>query len=139
MEYVKDSGIMLDKDYPYTAVQDKCKGTTSAVKILDHKKPWSLLSNNTETVKETLATLGPLSISVDAYRWQFYISGVFNDCHDNEVDHSVLLVGYQEDGTWIVKNSWSDAWGEQGYIRIANKGSACLIRNHVIIPHLATA
>lgn len=52
------------------------------MKILDHKKAWSLLPNNTETVKETLATLGPLSISVDAYQWQFYISGVFNNCHD---------------------------------------------------------
>ncbi len=88
-------------------------------------------------MKEALATLGPLSISVDAYQWQFYISGVFNNCHDSEIDHAVLLVGYQEDGTWIVKNSWSDQWGEQGYIRVANKGSSCLIKNHVIIPHLA--
>lgn len=48
---MRDSGIMLQKDYPYMGVQDKCKITTSAQKILDHRKPWSLLSNNTEAVK----------------------------------------------------------------------------------------
>ena len=47
MEYVRDSGIMLQKDYPYTGIQEKCKITTSAQKILDHRKPWSQLSNNT--------------------------------------------------------------------------------------------
>jgi C1A family cysteine protease len=51
MEFIRDSGMVLDKDYPYTAVQDKCKGNATAVKLLDHKKAWSLLSNNTETVK----------------------------------------------------------------------------------------
>ena len=42
---------MLEKNYPYTGVQDKCAGNATAVKILDHKKAWSQLSNNTETVK----------------------------------------------------------------------------------------
>ena len=48
MEYIKDAGIMLDKEYPYTAVQDKCKITTAAVKLLDHKKPFTVLPNNTK-------------------------------------------------------------------------------------------
>lgn len=87
-------------------------------------------------MKNSLATLGPLSVCVDAYKWNLYASGVFNDCHDNEVDHAVLLVGYQEDGAWIVKNSWGPTWGEQGYIRLSGKGSACLVKSHVIIPHL---
>lgn len=140
LEYVRDNGIMLDKDYPYEGVQNKCKDTSSAKKILDHKKAWSMLSNNTnntELVRQSLATLGPLSICVDAYQWQFYTTGIYNNCHDGELDHAVLLVGYQEDGVWIVKNSWSDQWGEQGYIRVAPKGTACLIRSHVIVPHLA--
>lgn len=29
--------------------------------------------------------------------------------------HCVLLVGYQPDGTWILRNSWGADWGQQGY------------------------
>lgn len=29
--------------------------------------------------------------------------------------HCVLLVGYQPDGTWILRNSWGTDWGQQGY------------------------
>ena len=29
--------------------------------------------------------------------------------------HAVLLVGYRADGLWIVRNSWSPKWGQNGY------------------------
>jgi len=52
----------------------------------------------------------------------FYGEGIFdnkNSSTDNT--HAVLLVGYNTSGDvpyWIVKNSWSKRWGEDGYIRI---------------------
>lgn len=48
-------------------------------------------------MKNALATEGPLSISVDAYKWQFYASGVYTDCHDDHITLATLLVGYQTD------------------------------------------
>ena len=54
-----------------------------------------MLVNQTISTKNALAEYGPLSVSVDAYKWQFYVSGVYNDCYDDHVTTACLLVGYQ--------------------------------------------
>jgi hypothetical protein len=96
---------------------------------------WTRVTPNNETaIKEALTFLGPLGISVDASTWQSYESGVFTDCSPYEpygsfgLDHAVQLVGYGYDGVydmdyWIVRNSWSAGFGENGYIRIARGGT----------------
>merc|ERR1712113_928919 len=40
-----------------------------------------------------------------------------------QVDHAVTLVGYGHDDEtgldyWIIRNSWGESWGENGYARI---------------------
>lgn len=47
-------------------------------------------------------------------------SGVYSGCpsfsasRDN-INHAVLIVGYDENGNYIVKNSWDTTWGVNGY------------------------
>jgi len=66
----------------------------------------------------------PISVSVDATNWQQYTGGIWNNC-STSLNHGVLVVGYDTDGNWIVKNSWgSTHWGEQGYIRLTS-GNTC--------------
>ena len=67
--------------------------------------------------------LGPVSVGVDAsgYAFKFYSSGIIKKLCGTTIDHAVLLVGYGTENNvdyWLVKNSWTSKWGEQGYFRV---------------------
>jgi cathepsin L len=131
-QYIKDNmGIDTESSYPYEAKDDKCRynpanrGATD-VGFMD------IPHNDEDKLKEAVATIGPISVAIDANHlsFQLYKSGVYDEpaCTDN-LDHGVLAVGY---GTmngkdyWLVKNSWGMSWGDQGYIMMSrNKGNQC--------------
>ena len=52
-----------------------------------------------------------------------YKKGVLDSKHcGTDLDHAVLAVGYgTENGKdyWLIKNSWTEDWGEKGYIKLA--------------------
>ena len=64
-----------------------------------------------------------------------YSSGIYESdlcCKAEEegcmINHAVLVVGYGTDnGTdyWLVKNSWGDYWGDQGYFKIRRGVGEC--------------
>lgn len=88
-----------------------------------------LPENNLQALLQTLATSGPIVVSVDASSWTSYESGVFDSCvPDATVNHAVVLIGYGHDTTlqkkyWLIRNSWSPGWGENGHIRLQRHDS----------------
>ncbi|XP_009635021.1 cathepsin L1-like [Egretta garzetta] len=78
------------------------------------------------------------------FPFHFYKSGIFSTFCSQRVNHGMLAVGYgtsQDHGRnvsyWILKNSWSEVWGEQGYIRLL-KGAdnPCGVANQASFPVL---
>jgi len=73
--------------------------------------------------------MGPVaaSISAGSTLFQFHSEGVISDATlcDGDLNSAVTIVGYGFDHEssdleyWIVKNSWGQTWGEQGFARIA--------------------
>ena len=56
-------------------------------------------------------------------------------CDPTYLDHAVLAVGYGvQDGLeyWVIKNSWGEAWGEDGYYRMVKGVNHCGVANFVV-------
>ncbi|EAR95827.1 papain family cysteine protease (macronuclear) [Tetrahymena thermophila SB210] len=118
LDYASKVGITTLQSYPYVAIQKKCAvtGTNNGFK----PKKWIQIPNTSNDLKSAL-NFSPVSVLVDASTWGQYKSGIYNGCNQSNIrlNHAVLAVGYDQQGNWIVKNSWSTSWGENGYIRLA--------------------
>ncbi|XP_027869192.1 cathepsin S-like [Xiphophorus couchianus] len=140
-QYVIDNqGIDSDQSYPYMGQDQACQYNPAARAA--NCSQYNFLSQGDEqALKEGIATIGPISVAIDARRprFAFYRSGVYDDasCTQN-VNHAVLAVGYGTlDGQdyWLVKNSWGTSFGDQGYIRMArNKNDQCGIALYACYP-----
>nr|ACH56227.1 cathepsin S-like cysteine proteinase [Radopholus similis] len=147
-DYIEENGgIDTERSYPYRGYEQyRCKyskrnvGATMASYV-------DLPSGDEQELKIAVATQGPISVAIDASSdsFQLYESGVYKDkqCGNrrSNLDHGVLLVGYGTDPKhgdyWIVKNSWSAAWGEKGYIRMArNNRNMCGIATMASYPQV---
>ena len=40
---------------------------------------------------------------------------------------------------WILRNSWSSHWGQDGYMKIAMSGNTCGVANEASIPRASKA
>ena len=140
-----NGGLMEDSAYGhYLGIDGWChfNKTAAAVKITDYvlTTPFSI-----EELEDAVANVGPISVGVAVNKdFLFYAEGVFDDpSFSSAVEdqaHAVLAVGYgTENGKdyWLIKNSWSTHWGDEGYIKIARKNNICGVATSPSYPILA--
>lgn len=145
-DYIIENGLSLDSNYPFEGFVNKCRKFHEP---FYHIGDYHVIPENNE--KELMYILGnhPVLVNIQASMpfFRFYKSGIiranqFKYCGER-IDHSVLLVGYGEekDGTkyWILKNSWGEDWGENGYFRLERGvntmyGGTCGILKHCTYP-----
>lgn len=94
----------------------------------------NVTSGSNEALRVAIAKHGPISVSIDAGHksLSFYSYGVYYEpqCKNTPggLDHCVLAVGYGNlNGKeyWLVKNSWSTHWGNDGYVLMSAKDNDC--------------
>ena len=134
-KYAKNSdGMVQEKDYPYTAghggKHQKCAKSDLTNPVIDVKKYFTIGKTSNGHASEAamakyVGSTGPLSICVDASKWQTYKGGVLKNC-GTRIDHCVQAVGIDTaNGVWKVRNSWNTDWGENGFIRLEYGVNSC--------------
>jgi len=123
-------------------VNQTCKYSVSQATSVETSGYENVTADNVAQMKAAVAQQ-PTSVLIEADRavFQQYRSGVFNNsgCGTN-LDHATLVVGYGSDAGqeyWIMKNSWSTRWGEEGYMRLAivEGDGTCGIQKSPLYPH----
>jgi len=148
-EYIiKNKGIDTEESYPYKAKNgEKCLFEESNIgaTLTSYK---TLPSGDEKALQNAVATIGPISVAIDASRptFHFYKKGLYHepDCSSKKLDHGVLAVGYggkeEEEKSsiydyWLVKNSWGKTWGMEGYIKMSrNRKNNCGIATIPVYP-----
>jgi C1A family cysteine protease len=87
----------------------------------------------------------PVSVCVNAGAWNAYTGGVMTSAACGSMaadyqDHCVMATGFNATAPtpyWIVRNSWSDTWGEEGYIYLEMAENTCGLADDATIPTVA--
>lgn len=150
-----ESGLETESSYPYVPQQQFCHlpntivtNFTSVAMVKNFIDVPNFHAPETH-LKHAVATVGPISVGIDASHmdFQMYKSGIYynSDCSSTTLDHAVLVVGYGTDTSkseepkpyWIVKNSWGNDWGMNGYVHMSrNNGNNCGIASQASYPVL---
>ncbi|KAL0979950.1 hypothetical protein UPYG_G00191970 [Umbra pygmaea] len=146
-QYINENnGLDSDAVYPYLGVDDRPCSYDPEFNSANNTGFVDIPRGEEHALMKAVASVGPVSVAIDASlkSFQFYQSGIYydKDCSSEELDHGVLVVGYGFEGEdvdgkkyWIVKNSWSEKWGNKGYIYIAkDRKNHCGIASSASFP-----
>jgi len=102
----------------------------------------SCLTQDLEKLAAALET-APISVCVNAGTWDDYTGGIISGAAcaaDADLqDHCVMATGFNTAGPtpyWIVRNSWSSTWGEEGYIYLEMAKNTCGLADDATIPQV---
>tara|TARA_B100000575_G_scaffold294645_1_gene312603 strand:- start:1877 stop:3271 length:1395 start_codon:yes stop_codon:yes gene_type:complete len=140
------SGLCSESEYPYNSGNGQSDTCTPGCSPIENSTVLKYIDVPENTLSlEQAVSRQPVSVAIEAdhLSFQLYSKGVYHSDCGTSLDHGVLIVGY---GTlnsldyWIVKNSWGEQWGNNGYIYIQknrdSKGGECGIQLSASYPVL---
>nr|XP_004656018.2 cathepsin O [Jaculus jaculus] len=128
--------LVAESEYPFKAENGLCHYFSSSESGVSIKNYSAYdFSDQEDEMARALLSLGPLIVVVDAVSWQDYLGGIIqHHCSSGEANHAVLVTGFDKTGNtpyWMVRNSWGDSWGVDGYAHVKMGGNTCGIADSV--------
>jgi len=139
--FLQNTGIPTDDCMPYTSGggdSGQCKTKCSDGSSLKLYKASSYYQ--TGDVDNTMADIvanGPVESGFSVYQdFMSYKSGIYQHRSGGLLGgHAVKIVGWGLEGNlpyWIVANSWTTSWGENGFFRIVKGRNECGFESQII-------
>jgi len=121
-----DVGAVFESDFPYLAYDASCNCPYPHNYRIEN---WAYIGSQNgvpevAAMKQAIIDYGPISVAVvSTSAMHAYNGGIFDYYAGGDVNHGVVLVGWDDNqganGVWIMRNSWGTWWGEDGgYMRI---------------------
>ncbi|XP_017491952.1 PREDICTED: cathepsin L1-like, partial [Rhagoletis zephyria] len=119
--YVK-KGAMDEERAPYVGKVETCRSGDEYPVALKADAFCSHGELSEEQMMRLLVRLGPASVAISTNEAFYLLKGEpWNGECDISINHAVLLVGYDEKH-FILKNSWGNSWGIDGYLYLPRGG-----------------
>ncbi|XP_069782306.1 cathepsin O [Narcine bancroftii] len=140
LRWLNQSKTKLVKEslYPFKAKTGICHYFPKSIFGVSIRNYWAYsFRYNEEKLMQKLLEWGPLVAVVDAVSWQDYLGGIIqHHCSHEEPNHAVVITGYDKTGDipyWIVRNSWGEKWGINGYVHIKMGRNVCGIADSIAV------
>lgn len=139
--FLVSTGIPTDTCVPYTSgagqVAACSKKCADGSPLKTFKAGNYYLTGNADKTMQDIVANGPVEAGFSVYQdFIQYKTGVYQHRSGGLLGgHAVKVVGWGKEGNldyWIVANSWTNTWGENGYFRIVRGRNECNFESQLI-------
>jgi len=130
--FLRNNGTVDEACYPYEARNTPCEPCPGFAGRMVRTDEWGWVCyffENIKKMKQAIYHYGPISTTFTVYSdFTYYTGGVYKYSGGVPLGgHAVVIVGWDdEERCWIVKNSWGEYWGENGYFRFSWDDWICM-------------
>jgi cathepsin L len=139
---IQSKGIVREEDYPYIQNKQTCKLNGQIAAAAQITSYANVVSNDEQQLLRAVAQQ-PIATRIKVNNeFKSYSNGVYSGSCGLSFNHEVTIIGYgiNEEGMkyWLIKNSWGENWGENGYMRLiresGDSGGQCGMAQHAAYP-----
>jgi len=119
--YLAPAGAVAESAFPYAGADEACQ---DGLTFGENVSSWAFITDgnslpSVDSIKKAIYMYGPVWAGVAADdTFMSYQNGVYDSNTSSELNHAIVLTGWNDKtGSWTLRNSWGP-WGETGYMRI---------------------